>query len=201
MKASDFEILTRILQDNPGTTARELSAKVRAAGHSHFTPKLVNQLLYRLLATEIVQQDGSGEKPRWSTSTGWQSRSSVPRSKNLEKRPLNPQSSKFVTYKIADTEIRLLEDESMSPNDPYLLPDWIGSHIVVSLNTNHPFWQIRLTIPTDRALYRMIAAIDAYVQWKVARLTEPPDATEVKNLRDYALRFCTLVSTEISTND
>jgi hypothetical protein len=89
----------------------------------------------------------------------------------------------------------------MSPNDPYFDTEWAGKHQTVSLNTNHPFWSVRLNSDGDRAIYCMIAAIDAYVLWKIAQLHEPPDASETQKMRDYALRFCTLTDTELLTSD
>jgi len=198
---SDFEILLDNLSRTPGVTARQLSTNLRKSGHTRFTSKLVNQILYRLLAIQFVERDSSGDKPRWTTSSI--SKFDTPQAFTTRpvKRPLQTASVNTISYRIADTEVRLLEDHNLSPNDPYIHPDWVGSHIVVSLNTTHPFWKMRLTNVSEYALFRLIVAVDAYVQWKIARLTEPPDANEVMNLRDYAFRFCTLESTEQPRND
>jgi hypothetical protein len=169
---------------------------LRKRGHAQFTSKLVNRVLYRLLATQFVERDGSEGKPKWTASSTWASQKPAKSSANLAQRPLRAESVSAISYKIADTEVRLLEEDTLSPNDPYIQPDWVGSHIVVSVNTNHPFWKMRLTSNTSHALFRLVAAVDAYVQWKIARLSEPPTATEVAKLRDYALRFCILESTE-----
>jgi hypothetical protein len=198
---SDFETLLSQLSRTPGVTARQLSVDLRRRGHTQFTSKLVNQILYRLLATQFVERDGTGDKPRWTASSTWGSRTSRNSSANIGQRPLRTESVSAIIYKIADTEVRLLEEDTLSPNDSYIQPDWVGSHIVVSVNTNHPFWKLRLTSDTSFALFRLIAAVDAYVQWKVAQLTEPPDATEVLKMRDYAFRFCTLETTEQFKND
>ena len=201
IQQSDFETLLSQLNRTPGVTARQLSVDLRKRGHTHFTSKLVNQILYRLLATQFVERDGTGDKPRWTASLSWASGASRTSSAKIVGRPLRTESVSAIIYRIADTEVRLLEDDALSPNDSYIQPDWVGSHIVVSVNTKHPFWKMRLTSDTSYALFRLVAAVDAYVQWKVAKLTEPPDATEVMKLRDYAFRFCTLESTEQLKND
>ena len=198
---SDFETVLAQLSRTPGITARQLSVDLRKRGHTKFTSKLVNQILYRLLATQFVERDGTGDKPTWTASSTWDSVSIRKSAANLGQRPLRTESVSAVIYRIADTEVRLLEDDALSPNDSYIQPDWVGSHIVVSVNTSHPFWKKRLTSDTSYALFRLVAAVDAYVQWKVAKLNEPPDATEVMKLRDYAFRFCTLESTEQLMND
>lgn len=201
VRQSDFETLLSQLNRTPGVTARQLSVDLRKRGHAQFTSKLVNQILYRLLATQFVERDGTGDKPRWTAPSSWASETSRGSPVTSRQRPLRTDSASTIIYKIADTEVRLLEEDTPSPNDSYIQPDWVGSHIVVSVNTNHPFWKMRLTSETSYALFRLVAAVDAYVQWKIAKLTEPPDATEIMRLRDYAFRFCTLESTEQLKND
>ncbi len=196
MPDSDFELVVNCIKKYPGMTGREIASQLRRNGHSRFTSKVVNQTLYRLLTAELVDRDGSGDKPRWFPGGEWMSPGPEIKTAHTPKRPLDPSQRKTKSFKIASTEVRVIIDEDLSPNDPYLLPDWVGSHVVVSVNSQHPFWTIRLSSPGDRALYCMIAAVDAYVQWKVAQLHEPPDATELQTMRDYALRFCTLVEAE-----
>ncbi len=182
-------------------TGREISSQLRRNGHSRFTSKVVNQTLYKLLTAQLVERDGSGDKPKWFPGGEWMNQSTPSKPTPTPKRPLDPSQRKVKAFKIASTEVRVIIDEDLSTNDPYLSPDWVGSHVVVSVNSQHPFWTIRLTTPEERALYCMFAAVDAYVQWKVAQLHEPPDATELQTMRDYALRFCTLLEAENITPD
>lgn len=201
MPLSDFELVVKCVSEFPGLTGREIATQLRRSGHSHFTSKIANQTLYKLLAAELVDRDGSGNKPRWFPGGEW---ANQPRSRKLisvPKRPLNPSERKVKIFNIASTEIRVIFNDELSSNDPYLLPDWTGSFVVVSVNTQHPFWNIRLTSSEDKALYCMFVAVDAYVQWKVVQLHEPPDATELQNLRDNALRFCTLQEAESIKSD
>jgi hypothetical protein len=198
MQRSDFEIITDGVAKFPGSTARELATQLRRLGHEKFTSKLANQLLYRLLSASMVERDGSGDKPRWHPVQSGPTQPRANRETDAIKRPLNRIEGDVKLYSISDTSIKVLIDWNSSPNDPYLLPDWVGSHVVASINANHPFWSLRLTTPADQALYCMICAADAYVQWKVAQLHEPPDATEVQILRDFAFRLCTLVEAEAS---
>lgn len=201
MSDSDFEIVVNCITKYPGSTGREIASQLRRNGHSRFTSKVVNQTLYKLLTAELVTRDGTGEKPKWFPGGEWLGQTPTAVVSNTPKRPLDPSQRKIKIFKIASTEVRLIVDDELSPNDPYLAPDWVGSHVVVSINTQHPFWTIRLSTPEDKSLYCMIAAVDAYVQWKVAQLHEPPDATELQHMRDYALRFCTLVEAEAITPD
>lgn len=201
VQKSDFEIVTEGVARFPGSTARELASHLRRQGHERFNSKLANQILYRLLAAQMVQRDGSGDKPKWFPSeVAADKRSSQYESRDV-KRPLSQSENDLRRYLISNTDIKVLIDRNASPNDPYLVPDWVGSHIVASINANHPFWNLRLSTPADRALYCMVCAADAYVQWKIAQLHEPPDSTEVQTMRDFALRLCTLVETEAPMND
>lgn len=202
MPEGDFELVVNCIKKYPGSSGREIASQLRRNGHSRFTSKVVNQTLYKLLNAELVDRDGSGDKPRWFPSGEWLNQApTTTTTTTTPKRPLDPIQRKIKFFKIATTEVRVIIDEETSPNDPYISPDWVGSHVVVSVNSQHPFWTIRLVSPEDKALYCMFAAVDAYVQWKVAQLHEPPDATELQNMRDYALRFCTLLESETINPD
>jgi hypothetical protein len=201
LRQGDFELVIKHLNRAPSATAKQLSADLRRNGHARFTTKLVNQVLYRLLAAQFIERDGSKTQPRWTVSQAWTLGTQSKVQRDSVKRPLRISTASVIVFKIADTEVRLIEDDSLSQNDSYIQPDWVGSHIVVSVNTNHPFWKMRLTTEENHALFRLTLAVDAYVLWKTARLMEPPDASEVMKLRDYALRFSTLESTEQLTND
>jgi len=200
MERSDFEIVSGYVARFPGLTARDLAARMRNEVNDRFTPKLANQILYRLLAAQMIHRDDSGAKPRWfpvdPSFVGQERRQAY----GSPKRPLNQEESDLRLYSISETTIKVLLDHERSPNDPYLVPDWVGTHIVASINANHPFWTLRLSTPSDRALYCMFCAADAYVQWTVAKLHEPPDSTEVQKMRDFALRLCTLLESETLTN-
>ena len=201
MPESDFELVVNCIQAHPGLTGREISAQLRRNGHSRFTSKAANQTLYKLLAAELVERDGTGDKPRWFPGGKWTNQDSTVTNISILKRPIDPSERKTKVFQIASTEVRVIIDLESSSNDPYLSPDWVGSHVVASVNALHPFWTIRLNSLEDKALYTMFAAVDAYVQWKIAQLHEPPDPTELQNLRDYALRFCTLSQTETISPD
>ena len=199
MVSSDFELVFAVVEERPGSTAREVATALRQRGYQRFTSKLVNQILYRMLTSELVVRDGTSDKPRWSAGRTWKSPDREPGL--TSKRPFKQSAKSVIKYRVADTDVRVLLDSELSPNDPYISPDWVGSHVVVSVNTKHPFWAVRIASLTDKALYCMIVAVDAYILWKVAQLHEPPDASEVQKLRDYALRFCILDETETVTDD
>jgi len=201
MPESDFEIVVDCISKHPGLTGREIATQLRRSGHSRFTSKLANQTLYRLLTAELVSRDGSSEKPTWFPRGDWVGRSQEKNKVSPIKRPLDPTVSRIRKYQIASIEVRVIVDQEPSPNDPYMNPDWVGSHVIASVNANHPFWNIRLVSPEDIAIYCMISAIDAYVLWKIAQLHEPPDATELQTMRDYAIRFCTLIETQEISSD
>jgi hypothetical protein len=198
---SDFELILSCIKANPGLTARELGSKLRKQGHERFSSRLTNQLLYRLHAASMIDRDGTGDKPRWHPNGDWSDGAREPSSASAEKRLLDSRDKEIRSYEIASVKVKVLLTNEMSLNDPYMIPDWVGSHIISSVNTVHPFWTLRLGTATDRALYCMMAAIDAYLQWKVAQLHEPPDATELQKMKDDALRFCTLLDAESPTPD
>jgi predicted transcriptional regulator len=197
VEPSDFEIVLGCVNSKPGLTGREIYWTLRKQGNERFTAKTVNQVLYRLLSASMVLRDGSGDKPKWYPLE----ESRVDFEQSIAKRPLVQTKSIVRNYLIAATEVKVMLDNGMSPNDPYITPDWVGSHVIASVNVRHPFWTLRLDGQGDEALFCMMTAIDAYVQWKIAQLHQPPDATELQMMRDYALRFCTLIESELTTCD
>jgi hypothetical protein len=182
-------------------TGREVATFLRKQGHSQFDSKRANQVLYRLHAASLVDRDASGDKPRWNPSGIWDARPDASATRNRSKRPLSVANPEIKLYLVAKTEVKVLKDQTASPNDHYVNTDWVGTHVVASININHPFWTLRLNGPEDEALYCMFAAVDAYVQWKIAQLHEPPDAYEVMRMRDNALRYCSLAESEQVMND
>ncbi len=201
MTKSDFEIVFGAVEKNPNATGREISNWLKKNGHERFDSKLTNQTLYRLLSSEIVSRDGSQVKPRWSVGQTWGSNANSEPNRPLDYRPLKAHDLEVRDFKIANTHVKVIIERELSSNDPYMSPDWVGSHVVASINANHPFWVLRLGSDSDRALFSMIAALDAYVQWRVAQLSELPDATEILKMRDQALRFCTLLELEPPTTE
>jgi len=133
--------------------------------------------------------------PRWR-SADYKGDAKVARSA-IKPRPLTTSGLDMRVFQIADTTVKVILDASLSPNDTFILPDWVGSHVVVTVNTEHPFWQLRAVSNSDKTLMALVFAIDGYVSWRTARLHEPPDATEQIRMRDEALRFCTLQETEV----
>ena len=201
MEKSDFEIVLDAVAKNPNATGRDLSNWLKKNGNDRFVPKLTNQILYRLLASEIVCRDGSQDKPRWSIGETW-TKGIDPSDKQLANvRPLSQNVREILHYKIASTEVRVIFEDDLSSNDPYMCPDWVGSHVVAAINTNHPFWTLRAATESDKSLFSMVIALDAYIQWKTAQLNEPPDSTEILKMRDAALRFCTLMDLEVIKTD
>jgi hypothetical protein len=200
MSASEFELVLECIREHPGATGKEIASRLRSKGHTQFTSRLANQVLYRLLAAELVDRDGSSDKPRWFEGKTWTAGTAT-NSTSPTKRPLREDTSGVREYLIASTKVKVLLDDEASPNDPYVHPDWVGSHVIASINIKHPFWILRLTNSSENALYSMFVAIDAYVQWKAAQLHEPPDATEIQRMRDFAFRHCTLLSSEIPNSD
>ena len=201
MIKSDFEIVLDAVAKNQRATGREISNWLKKNGQPKFDSKLTNQILYRLLSSEIVDRDGSGDKPRWSVGRTWASSDALDAKGEIVLRPLSAREAKIREYKIASTIVKVILETDLSSNDPYMSPDWVGTHVVAAINTNHPFWTLRLGDGSEKSLFTMIAALDAYVQWRAAQLSEPPDATEMLKLRDQALRFCTLMELEAPTTE
>lgn len=200
MTKTNFEIVLEAVEKNQRATGREISNWLKKNGQPRFNSKLTNQILYRLLSSEIVDRDGTGDKPRWSVGQTWGSSNTSEPKGNVVLRPLSPRETEVREYKIASTLVKVILENDLSSNDPYMSPDWVGTHVVAAINTNHPFWTLRLGAASEKSLFSMIAALDAYVQWRVAQLSELPDATEILKIRDQALRFCTLMELEVPTD-
>lgn len=195
MAESIFEQISQILKKTPNLTAREIAAKVRSQGQTSFTSKLANQNLYRMLNAGLVIRDDN-YIPLWRESSD--RRQVQDPQPTPAQRPLKVSQAEMRLFRVADTTVKVILDSSMSPNDQFIVPDWIGPYVVVTVNTAHPFWEMRLTTDPERTLTMLFYAIDGYVSWRTAQLHEPPDATELIKLRDVALRFSTLHETEIS---
>lgn len=191
---SDFEAVLNEVKRHEGGTARDIAKRLRANGHSIFTASRTNQILYRLLAVDLVQRVGDGDVPTWKPT------SARPREGTAKSRAARPVkdigASNLLTYRIASTSVRVLLAEDLSPNDPYYTPDWVGEHLLATVNVRHPFWTTRLGTTADRSLFVMAIAVDAYVHWRSVCMSEPPEPHETHALRDAALRYCTLLTTE-----
>lgn len=194
---SDFELVLNEVKRQAGGTARDVAKRLRANGHSAFTASRTNQTLYRLLAVDLVERDGDGEVPTWRPTTAGQREGAT---KSRAARPVKDiGASNLLTYRIASTSVRVLLAEDLSPNDPYYTPDWVGEHLLATVNVRHPFWTTRLGSATDKSLFVMAIAVDAYVHWRSVCMSEPPEPHETHALRDAAFRYCTLLTTEAWT--
>ncbi len=196
---SDFELVLAFLDREHLRTARELATALRGSNHSDFKSKKVNQVLYRLLNAGLVERHVIGDKPRWilpnvdrSTSNGMS-----PDLKVIPKRPLQDRpDERERTFLVASTLVKVIEDPNLSANDPYLIPDWVGTHVVATVNSQHLFWQTRVASESDRSLFLMLAAVDAYVQWQCAKMIEQPTFQDINRLKSRALQHCSLASTD-----
>ena len=198
MSPSDSEIVLEILSSYDDLLAREIAVKIRERGLGDFDRSRVNSALYKLYSLKMVTKKDIAGKPRWSKSGRGDSGSTVRTTLIADqKRPLqHVPVSEAAYFRIAETPIKIIIDSGQSPNDPYLSADWVGTQVVASVNASHRFWGMRITNEAERTLYLMMCAVDAYVQWRIAQMTELPDATETLNLRDSALRFCTLIEAQ-----
>lgn len=199
----DFELVLAVLSKESSLTAREVSSRLHTGGNERFTSKATNQVLYRLLTADLVIRDGTGAKPRWSINNSWfDSESITPlRIKSMNPRPLRSHTSLDRDFLVSETIVKVIFSEVQSANDPYLTPDWVGAHIISTVNCNHPFWQTRLVSDEARALFAMVCAVDAYVEWKVVQMNRPVEISELERLRDQAFRYCSLLEAEKTTTD
>lgn len=198
MSHSDSEIILEVLASHRDLLARDIATRIRNRGLGDFDRTRVNSALYKLYSLKLVTKKEVAGKPRWSKADSSDS-DSPPQvfERRDDQRPLKQVPiAESAYFRIAETPIKIISDSGQSPNDPYLSADWVGSQIVAAINTSHRFWTMRLTSEVERTLYLMMCAVDAYVQWRIAQMTEPPDATETLFLRDSALRYCTLIEAQ-----
>lgn len=201
---SDFEIVLAHLDGASMKTARELSVVLQKGDHSEFKSKRVNQVLYRLLNAGLVERRVIGGKPRWklpdkvtSSSVG-----TYPVPAAIPQRPLKDRPhDRERTFVVASTPVKVIQDSSLSANDPYLIPDWVGTHVVASVNVQHLFWATRIVSESDRSLFLMLAAVDAYVQWQCAKMVVQPTFQDFSRLKSRALQHCSLASTDAAKTD
>jgi len=199
----DFELALAVLSKESSLTAREVSRRLRAGGNERFTSKATNQVLYRLLTADLAIRDGTGEKPKWSINNSWFDAESIaPLSiKPMNPRPLRSHNSFDRDFLVSETIVKVIFSGIQSVNDPYLTPDWVGSHIISTVNCNHSFWQTRLVSDETRALFAMVCAVDAYVEWKIVQMNRPVEISEIERFRDQAFRYCSLLEAEKTTPD
>jgi hypothetical protein len=197
MHKSEFEVVLNEVKRHEGGTAREIAKRLRANGHSAFTASRTNQTLYRLLALDLVERDVHGKVPTWRPTAAEQREGTA--KSNLARPVKDIGESNLLSYRIASTNVRVLLAEDLSPNDPYYTPDRVGEHLLATVNVRHPFWTTRLGSATDKSLFVMAIAVDAYVHWRSVCMSEPPEPHETHALRDAAFRYCTLITTEAWT--
>jgi len=114
----------------------------------------------------------------------------------MNPRPLRRHNSLDRDFMVSNTAVKVIFSDTQSVNDPYLTPDWVGSNIISTINCNHAFWQTRLASDDARAVFAMVCAVDAYVEWKIVQMDHPVAIIEIERLRDQAFRYCSLLETE-----
>jgi len=61
----DFTALSAMLQQEPGSNARELVVYLKSAPGGPFDKKRVNAILYRMENAGLVRRELQGETPHW----------------------------------------------------------------------------------------------------------------------------------------
>jgi len=92
--------------------------------------------------------------------------------------------------KINKLEVRLYINETMSPNDPYVITDSTNNEhqVIVIVNKNHPFWN-ELEGSKGIMNYLRQCVYDGVAEWKAWFMASSKEADTIKYIKDDLLRL------------
>jgi|688.fasta_scaffold77907_2 hypothetical protein len=200
---SDFEIIIDILQSNGSLTAREIAKSAKDYGKK-WVRKDANSNLYKMLMQELVRKDSSEKVPKWSLTTVDPSkvRNEVTNSEQIlnKVRKYSVQSLDHIVdeqnfeIKVKGVIIKYAYDLSATSNDPYMTVDWLQEKLFISVNSQHPFWEVFIDTPDEQLLYLQFLAQDALINWHVAKKGDEISSSSLSEVRDSVLREIALIN-------
>jgi hypothetical protein len=94
---------------------------------------------------------------------------------------------------IKGLKIKYAYDLKASANDPYMTADWLQDLLFISVNSQHPFWEIFIDTPDEQLLYLQFIAQDALINWHVAKKGDEISSSSLSEIRDSILREIALI--------
>jgi hypothetical protein len=199
---SDFEVIIEILKDNEELTAREI-AKLAKNFDRSWVRKDANSNLYKMLSQSLVNKDSTEKIPRWSLKSGEliEDKNIVKNSEQIlsKTRKHKVQSLSHIVdeknfeINIKGLKIKYAYDLQASANDPYMAVDWLQDKLFISVNSQHPFWEIFIDTPDEQMLYLQFIAQDALINWHVAKIGDEINSSSLSEVRDSILREIALL--------
>jgi hypothetical protein len=199
---SDFEIIIEILSNNEELTAREIAKNAKDFGKS-WVRKDANSNLYKMLSQGLVKKDSSEKVPRWLLASDDLEKSSSPiknseqilsKSRKHQVKSLDHiVDEKNFEIHIKGLKIKYAYDLQASANDPYMAVDWLQDKLFISVNSQHPFWEIFIDTPDEQLLYLQFIAQDALINWHVAKIGDEINTSSLSQVRDSILREIALI--------
>jgi len=200
---SDFEIILEIIKANGSLTAREIAKYAKDHGKT-WVRKDANSNLYKMLIQQLVRKDSSEKVPKWTLGSADQSKtqSEVTNSEQILNKGRKYQvktldhivDEKNFEIKVKGVTIKYAYDLSATSNDPYMSVDWLQDSLFISVNSQHPFWEIFIDTPDEQLLYLQFLAQDALINWHVAKKGDEISSSSLSEVRDSVLREIALIN-------
>ena len=200
---SDFEIILEIIERNGSLTAREIAKHAKVHGKT-WVRKDANSNLYKMQMQQLVIKDSSEKVPKWNLATADQSKtqSKITNSEEIlnKVRKYQVQSLEHIVdeknfeIKVKGVTIKYAYDLNATSNDPYMIVDWLQDKLFISVNSQHPFWEIFIDTPDEQLLYLQFLAQDALINWHVAKKGDEISSSSLSEVRDSVLREIALIN-------
>ena len=200
---SDFEIIIDILQSSGSLTAREIAKLAKNYG-KQWVRKDANSNLYKMLMQELVKKDSSEKVPKWFLASLESSnvQNEITNSEQIlnKVRKYPVQSLDHIVdeqnfeIKVKGVIIKYAYDLSATSNDPYMTVDWLQEKLFISVNSQHPFWEVFIDTPDEQLLYLQFLAQDALINWHVAKKGDEISSSSLSEVRDSVLREIALIN-------
>ena len=200
---SDFEIILAIIETNGSLTAREIAKHAKEHGKT-WVRKDANSNLYKMQMQQLVIKDSSEKVPKWNLATADQTKtqSKITNSEEIlnKVRKYQVQSldhivdEKNFEIKVKGVTIKYAYDLSATSNDPYMIVDWLQEKLFISVNSQHPFWEIFIDTLDEQLLYLQFLAQDALINWHVAKKGDEIISSSLSEVRDSVLREIALIN-------
>ena len=157
-----------------------------------------------MLTQQLVRKDSSEKVPKWTLSSADQSKtqSEITNSEQIlnKGRKYQVKSLDHIVdeqnfeIKVKGVTIKYAYDLSATSNDPYMIVDWLQDKLFISVNSQHPFWEIFIDTPDEQLLYLQFLAQDALINWHVAKKGDEISSSSLSEVRDSVLREIALIN-------